>query len=260
MEKIKTLIADDVEGLRQLLKAHLKQFNCDVIKEVADGSKVIEAIQQTNPDLVLLDINMPGRNGLDILKELSEQNIHDKVWIISGDDDQKTIQTAREYGAKGFINKPFTIENLNQTFSLYESMTRKKNTGTNNATCTKVMLADDEELMQVLLEKILIDNQCIVEGKASSGTEIINILASGWIPEMTFLDIEMPDGNGLEVLKHIKDNNIPTFTVMVSAHGTFDNVKIAMDAGADGFIVKPYSEKKIEQIIKKYKNSLAIQK
>ena len=75
--------------------------------------------------------------------------------------------------------------------------------------------------------------------------------------ENTFLDsdIEMPDGNGLEVLKHIKDNNIPTFTVMVSAHGTFENVKIAMDAGADGFVVKPYSEKKIEQVIKKYKNS-----
>ena len=67
MEKIKTLIADDVEGLRLLLKAHIKQFNCTVIKEIEDGSKVIEAIQQTNPDLVLLDINMPGKNGLDIL-------------------------------------------------------------------------------------------------------------------------------------------------------------------------------------------------
>jgi len=255
MDKIKTLIADDVEGLRQLLKAHLKQFNCEVVKEVADGNKVIDAIQQSAPDLVLLDINMPGRNGLDILKDLSEQAIHDKVWIISGDDDQQTINRAREYGAKGFINKPFTIEKLNQAFSIYESMATKETNGSSASIYTKAMLADDEELMQVLLEKILIDNQCIVEGKASSGKEIIDILDSGWIPEMTFLDIEMPDGNGLEVLKHIKDNNIQTFTVMVSAHGTFENVKVAMDAGADGFIVKPYSEKKIEQVIKKYKNS-----
>jgi len=257
MEKIKTLIADDVKGLRQLLKAHLKQFNCEVIKEIADGNKVIDAIQQLAPDLVLLDINMPGRNGLDILKDLSEQAIHDKVWIISGDNNQQTINQAREYGAKGFINKPFTIEKLNQAFSVYESMSSKEKNKNSDSVYTKVMLADDEELMRVLLEKILIDSQCVVEGKASSGRGMIEILDSGSIPEMTFLDIEMPEGNGLEVLKYIKDNNIPTFTVIVSAHGTFDNVKIAMDAGADGFIVKPYSEKKVKQVIDKYKNSLS---
>ena len=258
MEKIKTLIADDVEGLRLLLKAHLKQFNCTVIKEVDDGNKVVKAIQQTSPDLVLLDINMPGKNGLEILRELSEKNIHDKVWIISGDDDQETIKRSIEYGAKGFIGKPFTLEKLEEAFSTFKSMTT--NTSSDQAEKSaslypKVTLADDEELMQYLLEKILTDHQCIVEHKAASGKEIIDLLDKNIISDMTFLDIEMPDGNGLEVLKHIKDNNIPTFTVMISAHGTLENVKTAIDAGADGFIVKPYSEKKIEQIIEKYKKS-----
>lgn len=255
MTKIRTLIADDVAGLRSLLKAHLKQFNCDVIKEVEDGNKVISAIKQTSPDLVLLDINMPGKNGLKILQELSEQKIHDRVWIISGDDDQETVRRSIDLGAKGFIGKPFTIEKLEEAFSRYKSISNKENSNNSEITTTKVMVVDDEKIMQELLEKILMDCQCTVEAKASSGNEIIDILSGGWVPEMTFLDIEMPNGNGFDALKHIKDNNIPTFTVMVSAHGTFENVKTAMDAGADGFIVKPYSEKKIEQVIEKYKQS-----
>jgi two-component system chemotaxis response regulator CheY len=215
---------------------------------------VIHAIRKTRPDIVFLDIEMPGENGLEILKQLTECKIHDKVWIISGDDEQSTIEKAHDYGARGFIRKPFTLDNLNKVFTLYNKITKDQNNDS-LSDFTKVMLADDEPLMQELLEQVLIDNQCIVEAKASSGKEIIGILDGGWVPEMTFLDIEMPNGNGMVVLKHIKTNDIPTFTVMVSAHGTFDNVKTAMDAGADGFIVKPYSEKKIEQIISKYKKS-----
>jgi len=255
MEKIRTLIADDVEGLRTLLKAHLKQFNCDVIREVADGSEVLDAIQQSAPDMVFLDINMPGKNGLDILKEVSEQKIHDKVWIISGDDDQQTIRQAQESGAKGFISKPFTLEKLEQTFRLYHKIADNKKSAGTEPIYTKVILADDEESIRDQLEKELINCQCVVEAKFSSGNELINMLESGWVPEMSFIDTEMPNGNGLQALKYIKDNVIPTFSVIVGTQGTVENIKTAMDAGADGFIVKPYSEKKIEQLVEKYKQS-----
>ncbi|MDH5259607.1 MAG: response regulator, partial [Gammaproteobacteria bacterium] len=90
---------------------------------------------------------------------------------------------------------------------------------------------------------------------AFSGNDVISRFESGIVPDITFLDIEMPDGDGLEVLKYIKDNKVKTFSVMVSAHGTFENVKNAMDSGADGFIVKPYSEKKVVEMIKKYRKN-----
>ena len=257
-DKIKVLIADDVSGLRDLLKTHLRGFNCEVCKEVDDGRKVIEAIKQTNPDMVFLDIDMPGENGLEVLKKISEQQIHDKVWIISGDENKLSISLAREYGARNFIRKPFTMENIESAVSLYQDIIKKELTlgKSPGAKATRVLIADDEKLMLELLEKVLVKNDCTIEYRALSGHKVIEQFESGEIPEMTFLDIEMPDGNGLDVLSYIKEKNISTFTVMVSAHGTFENVQSAMESGADGFVVKPYSEKKIQQVIKKYRSRL----
>jgi len=256
MDKIKALIADDVKELRQLLKRQISRYNCEVVKEIAEGNLVIEAIRKTAPDIVFLDINMPGKNGLDILKELSEKNIHNKVWIISADDDKETIERARDFGAMGYITKPFSVQELEQTFQLYREFSVKKQENIDNSPSIEVFVVDDEILMQKLLEKILVKCHCKIVKTLSSGNELIAAISESTLPEILFLDIEMPNGSGLDVLQHFRENTISVFTVMVSAHGTFENVKTAMDAGADGFIVKPYTTAKIEQIIRKYKKSV----
>ena len=258
MSRIKVLIADDVQGLREMLKVQLRSFNCEICREVSDGRKVIDGINNSSPDIVFLDIDMPGRNGLEVLREISENQIHDKVWVVSGDDRTFTIKKSLEYGACGFISKPFTIEQVRGAISRYEELINiESETGmSHNSELTRVIIADDEVLMLQLLEKVLTGFHCDVQMRASSGREVIEKLKSGDEPEMIFLDIEMPDGNGFEALKYIKDNKVPTFVVMVSAHGTIENVKSCMESGADGFIVKPYSEKKIEQLVKKYRKTL----
>lgn len=254
MEKIKALIADDVKELRQLLNRQISRYNCEVIKEVAEGDKVIEAIKKYSPDIVFLDINMPGKNGLDILKEVSEENLHNKIWIISADDNKETIERARDYGAMGYITKPFSTQELEKTFELYQDISSiKKNDY--KTSLIDVFIVDDEMLMQALLEKVLLKCHCNIKEIFSSGNALIQEISKSTLPEMIFLDIEMLNGSGLDVLKHFRENNISVFTVMVSAHGTFENVKTAMDAGADGFVVKPYTTSKIEQMIRKYVKS-----
>ena len=265
MDRIKVLIADDVRGLRDLLKMHLRQYNCEVCKDVDDGRKVIDAIRQSEPDIVFLDIDMPGMNGLDVLKEIKKNDIHNKVWIVSGEDGKDKKELAARYGAKGFISKPFTIEQIGNVVSEYGKLNskevreagerKKRDRKLKDSKEITVFIADDEDLMQQLLENVLLKCQCTVEAKAFSGNDVISRFESGIVPDITFLDIEMPDGDGLEVLKYIKDNKVKTFSVMVSAHGTFENVKNAMDSGADGFIVKPYSEKKVVEMIKKYRKN-----
>ena len=72
------------------------------------------------------------------------------------------------------------------------------------------------------------------------------------IPDVVFLDIELPDLDGHEVLKQIKAIKDNAFIVMVSAHSTVENVKEAISSGASGFIVKPFSPQKITTILNKY--------
>ncbi|MCB1875829.1 MAG: response regulator [Chromatiales bacterium] len=68
---------------------------------------------------------------------------------------------------------------------------------------------------------------------------------------LVFLDIEMPNLNGIEALHHMFEHRPETNIVMVSAHSTVDNVKTAIKEGAKGFIVKPYSIAKVEGVLKK---------
>jgi two-component system cell cycle response regulator DivK len=69
MEKV--LIVDDTRASRDLIRAILKTVRCDII-EATHGQQALELMQQERPDLVLLDIDMPGLNGLTVVKRIRE--------------------------------------------------------------------------------------------------------------------------------------------------------------------------------------------
>ena len=75
---------------------------------------------------------------------------------------------------------------------------------------------------------------------------------------MIFLDIELPDGDGKELIAQINEMSPETNVIMVSAHSAVENVKDAIDKGAKGFIVKPFTPKKIAAMLKKFYPDLEI--
>ncbi|NQZ08636.1 MAG: response regulator, partial [Algicola sp.] len=68
-------------------------------------------------------------------------------------------------------------------------------------------------------------------------------------PDLIFLDIELPDINGIEVLKRIKSKDPKSFVIMVSGESTIENVKGSLTNGAAGFIVKPFSAIKVSDAL-----------
>ncbi|MBU1620004.1 MAG: response regulator [Gammaproteobacteria bacterium] len=72
------------------------------------------------------------------------------------------------------------------------------------------------------------------------------------LPDLVFLDIELPDGSGIELLKRFKQQKPDCFVVMVSGVSTLDNVKASIAAGAASFIVKPFSADKILAVLKQF--------
>ncbi|MCG9709982.1 response regulator [Pseudoalteromonas sp. Isolate3] len=73
-----------------------------------------------------------------------------------------------------------------------------------------------------------------------------------------FLDIELPDGDGKEIISQINEISPEANVVMVSAHSTVENVKEAIEKGAKGFVVKPFTPKKIAAMLKKFYPELEI--
>lgn len=114
-----------------------------------------------------------------------------------------------------------------------------------------IMLVDDQSSMRNLLAATLQGfgiNKII---HARNGEEALKTFKLKK-PDMTFLDINMPDINGLVLLKELIRTEREAFIVMVSGDSTVANVKSAITNGSKGFIVKPYTPGKIAAMLKKF--------
>ena len=105
----KILLVDDEPIFSEYLKGLLdwSDYGCQVCGMALDGDHAWELIQQLRPDIVLLDINIPGPDGLEICRRLRQENIPCEVIIISAHDDFYFAKTAFRYGIVDYLLKPF---------------------------------------------------------------------------------------------------------------------------------------------------------
>lgn len=108
--KIKVLIVDDDERLRDLVSEYLVDYGYEIIA-LPDGSKVMDTIRNESPDVVILDVMMPGRDGLDILREVRPDFDLPIIMLTAKGDDADRI-VGLELGADDYIPKPFNPREL----------------------------------------------------------------------------------------------------------------------------------------------------
>ncbi|HKO57965.1 MAG TPA: response regulator, partial [Thermoanaerobaculia bacterium] len=105
--KIRTLIVDDERHARQKIRALLSaEADVEIVRECANGDEAIRAIRETAPDLVFLDVQMPGRNGFDVIAEAGSDARH-VVFVTAFD--QYAVR-AFEVQALDYLLKPFDRE------------------------------------------------------------------------------------------------------------------------------------------------------
>ena len=103
----RVLIADDVIFMRATIRRMLETDGHEVVGEAADGLETIELFEELKPELIILDITMPGMGGIDALKRLRELDSKVKIIICSAIGQQEVIAEAIQCGAEDFIVKPF---------------------------------------------------------------------------------------------------------------------------------------------------------
>ena len=103
---IKVMLADDHvlmrEGIRQLLEF---DGSIEVIAEANDGEECIEKLKTVHPQILLLDINMPKKNGIEVLQEIKNKNINVKVLILTVHGEIEYLLKAVDIGVDGYILK-----------------------------------------------------------------------------------------------------------------------------------------------------------
>lgn len=111
--KFRVIITDDVEAFRHLLRIALERSDhFEVIGEARNGTQAVELAKQMQPDLVLLDLSMPGLDGLEALSPIQWECPKTKIVILSGFAKERVGPVVKRLGAHGYIEKGMRPEEL----------------------------------------------------------------------------------------------------------------------------------------------------
>ncbi len=181
MSEIEVLIVDDNKDMRWLVSNLLKEEGYQV--EAADGGMAaLDKIQQHTPEIVLLDLNMPGMNGWETLEEIKKIGAPVSVIIITAYGDVKSAVRAMKMGAYDFLTKPFnndemilTIKRAADNISLRKEMQvlRKKLDETQQLENVMGTSPETKRVIHKLDQVAPTSMSVIIQGETGTGKELI---------------------------------------------------------------------------------------
>jgi two-component system, response regulator PdtaR len=107
----RVLIAEDEALIRLDLAEMLRDEGYEVVGEAGDGQEAVELAEQLNPDLVIMDVKMPRRDGIDAAAEIAQKRIAPIV-VLTAFSQRDLVERARDAGAMAYLVKPFNINDL----------------------------------------------------------------------------------------------------------------------------------------------------
>ena len=272
--RMRVLIVDDNASMRDLLSALLTSQGYAVVGALEDGNGVMEAVRALSPQIICLDYQLPGRDGLDILREINSDHPEIDVLFITATEGQGIETQAADAGAAGFLRKPFgqkqVIDELQQVRETRRRASPEsqpeaavnspapqpvaEKAGKTPGHQRTAVIADDNSSIRLLLKGLLTELGLQVVGQAANGEEAIRA-ATNYQPTVLFLDVIMPILGGLEALPKIVAASPKTSVVMVTGDTSRSIVQQAAGLGARGYVVKPVRPAYVEKFLKQLFNA-----
>lgn len=108
---LKLLIVDDQKGIRRLLSEVFQEYGF-AIESCANGMKALELIPEFMPDLLIMDVKMPGLSGIEVLRKIRQTDMQLRVILMTAYGDQYFLDESEALGVAKFIIKPFDLNEL----------------------------------------------------------------------------------------------------------------------------------------------------
>ena len=270
--KKKILIIDDDLTNQKILERMLPSHQFDVLF-ASDGQKGIDMVYKEIPDVILLDVMMPEKDGFTVARELKEdltvRNI--PIILVTALEGSENRISGLEAGAEEFLTKPVKkveliarIRSMLQLKEYREQLDIRKQTEALFAQTVgedvsdklefdkapHVLLVEDNEIDRNIILKAL-ENESLGLEIAKNGKEAISCIQSGGI-DLILLDILLPDTNGFEICKRLKSmetaKDIPI--IVITCLDDIDSKITGVELGADDFLIKPISTRELKARIK----------
>ena len=226
----KILIVDDDPSFRELLSGFLDGLGYSV-EMSADGADALDRLRAEAADLVLLDLELPGMSGLDVLRYLKSEEIDTKVIAISGH------EAARDYlgpdgiklGAEAFLTKPIDLDLLELEITAELSSAPRSR--------TSILVADDDPVVRELLKGFLEEKGYDVLLAEDGEAALLSVREDE--PDLLLLDLYMPKLSGIEVLERMNEEALQIAVIAISGTDDDDMARSTFKLGAADFITKP---------------------
>ncbi|MFC1661762.1 response regulator [Gemmatimonadota bacterium] len=275
MSKIRVLLVDDEEDYVKALAERMDMR--DLQSRVAlSGEEALKALEEDPPDVIVLDLRMPGIQGMEVLEKVKREHPHVQVIILTGHGGDQEEKEARRLGAFEYFQKPADTGDLVDSIRgawrrsleaakefLKESRDEFDRSMTAAAMAEggmqdeaaemlagapprepepsagglKVLLVDDEEdYVRTMAERM--EMREVGSDVALTGEEALAMLEDE-LPDVIVLDLKMPGMGGLEVLEQVKKTYPEIQVVILTGHGSDKEEVEARRLGAFAYLRKP---------------------
>jgi two-component system response regulator AtoC len=180
-DRVRVLVIDDDPGVRDYLEALVSRQGYQVF--AADGGEeALRGLDESRPDLITLDVVLPGIDGLETLRELKKRLPEVPVVMLSGHGQARTIVEAMRLGASDFLRKPFEVEELELAFQkALEKRALKlevEQLRGRTRTETEMLLLDGEnrkmkEVREIIEQVADTDITILIRGESGTGKEVV---------------------------------------------------------------------------------------
>ena len=231
----KIILVDDIKmhllSTKDRLKKHYEVYTAQ------SAEKLFEALAKVKPDLILLDINMPEMDGLEIIVQLKDNARYAEIPVIflTSECDKKKLIKGMVLGAADFVNKPFSDE------ALIECIENQLDPGRLETNKPIILAVDDNPSILQSINHMLHDQYKVYTiPKPERLKDILQKLT----PDLFLLDCKMPIMSGFDLIPVIRgfEEHEKTPVIFLTSDGTVDNLNVAVNLGACDFMVKPIDE------------------
>ena len=248
----KVLLVDDEPIFREPIAEILREDGF-FVKEESKAQDAVNTFKKQNYDLLITDMVMPGMNGVQLIKAIHKISPAMEAVVISAYGTDATKDKLNQLGAYGYLDKPVMKERLlSVTHDAIKSnrvirLGFEKKEPDVQFSRERVLIADDDSMIRDIVAEVLKEKRYKVTSVNNGSDAFESIMVNDY--DLVILDINMPKMDGIETVRAIREQDIHTFILLISGEAESEEVKEALNLGADKFLPKPFSPEKLVKLI-----------
>ncbi len=269
--KLKILVVEDSLVTRKVITRTLVANGYEIF-EAKNAFEALSGIEEKKPDMILLDIILPGKDGYEILEEIRQKPMFEKtpVIMLTSRDGLFDKLKGKVSSADEYLTKPFQPDELLTVVHKHFSIARDDVLSDNTATIDQEPIIEEKQIPAtnelkakiLIVEDSLVTRKVIARTLVARGYEVFEAKNSFEAlagieekkPDMILLDIILPGKDGYEILEEIKQK--PMFeetpvVMLTSRDGLFDKLKGKV-SGANEYLTKPFQPDELLTVVRKY--------